>query len=91
LQQQRSGRKNRERLFRYIEPFSSCFGFADLRAWIALAICPARQGQQRSLPMIFQVLSWAFALSSGARSFAWARLAGFWDSGLFLPLYGTFA
>jgi hypothetical protein len=38
-----------------------------------------------------QVLSWAFARSPGARSFAWALLACFWDSGLLLPLYGIFA
>ena len=46
----------------------------------------ARQGQQRSLVRIFQVLSWAFALSPGARSFACVLLACFWDSGLFFPL-----
>ena len=38
-----------------------------------------------------QVLSWAFARSPGERSFAWARLASFCDSGLFLPRYGIFA
>ena len=38
-----------------------------------------------------QVLSWAFALSPGARSFACALLACFWESGLFFPLYGIFA
>ena len=40
---------------------------------------------------IFHVLSCAFALSHGARSFAWARLASFWGSGLFLPLYEILA
>jgi hypothetical protein len=47
-------------------------GYAVLisRAWMALASCPARQGQQRSLRRILQFLSWAFALSPGARSFA---------------------
>jgi hypothetical protein len=40
------------------------------RAWMALASCPARQGQQRSLRRIRQFLSRAFALSPGARSFA---------------------
>ena len=40
---------------------------------------------------MFQVLSCAFARSPGARSFAWARLASFCGSGLFFPLYGTFA
>ena len=59
--------------------------------WMALASSPARQGQQRSLRRILQVLSCAFARSPGDRSFAWARLASFWDSGLFLPLYGIFA
>ncbi len=58
---------------------------------MALAIWPVRQGQQRSRVRIFQALSWAFALSPGARSFAWERLASFWDSGLFLPLYGVSA
>ena len=38
-----------------------------------------------------QFLSWAFARSPGALSFAWARLACFWDSGLFFPRYGIFA
>ena len=37
------------------------------------------------------VLGWAFARSPDARSFAWARLACFWDSGLFFPRYGIFA
>ena len=58
---------------------------------MALAIWPARHGQQRSRVKIFQALSWAFALSPGARSFAWARLACFWDSGFPLPRYGTVA
>ena len=58
---------------------------------MALASFPARHGQQRSLARIFHALSWAFARSPGARSFAWARLASFCGSGLFLPLYGTFA
>ena len=40
------------------------------RTWMALAICPARQGQQRSLRRMSQVLSWALARSPGARSFA---------------------
>jgi hypothetical protein len=51
---------------------------------MALASFPARYGQQRSLHRIFQVLSWAFALSPGARSFAWARLASFCGPGLAL-------
>jgi hypothetical protein len=40
---------------------------------MTLASCPARQGQQRSLRRICQFLSWAFAFSPGARSFAWAE------------------
>jgi hypothetical protein len=44
---------------------------------MALAICPARQERQRSLRRMCQVLSWAFARSSGARSLAWAELAAF--------------
>src|SRR6266516_4244037 len=59
------------------------------RTWTALAICPARQGQQRSLRRIAQVLSWALARSPGARSFAWAELAAFWEAGLFRPRYGV--
>jgi hypothetical protein len=58
---------------------------------MALASWPARQGQQRSLRRIFQVLSWAFARSPGARSRAWARFASFWEAGLFFPMYGIFA
>jgi hypothetical protein len=54
---------------------------------MVLASCPARQGQQRSLRTIRQVLSWAFARPPGERSFACALLACFWDSGLFFPLY----
>ena len=56
---------------------------------MALASCPARQGQQRSLRRIRQVLSWAFALSLGERSCACALLASFCDCGLFRPLYGV--
>lgn len=59
--------------------------------WIALASWPARQGQQRSLRRMRQVLSWAFARSPGERSRACAQLAAFCDSGMFLPLYGIFA
>jgi hypothetical protein len=51
---------------------------------MALASWPARQGQQRSLRRILQVLSWAFARSPGARSCACARVASFCDCGLFL-------
>jgi hypothetical protein len=47
-------------------------------------------GQQRSLVMIFQVLSWAFALSPGAE--LRVRPGGrFRESGLFFPLSGIFA
>jgi hypothetical protein len=42
---------------------------------MAFAICPARQGQQRSLRRMCQVLSWAVARSPGARSLAWAEAA----------------
>jgi hypothetical protein len=59
--------------------------------WMALASWPTRQGQQRSLRRMCQVLSWAFARSPGARSFAWALLACFCDSGLPLPRYGILA
>src|SRR5690349_5852974 len=58
---------------------------------MALASCPARQGQQRSLRRILQVLSWAFARSPGDRSLACALLASFWDCGLFFPLCGILA
>ena len=58
---------------------------------MALASFPARHGQQRSFRSTLHVLSCAFARSPSARSFAWARLASFCGSGLFLPLYGTFA
>jgi hypothetical protein len=53
---------------------------------MALAIWPARQGQQRSRVRIFHALSWAFALSPGARSLARTRLASFCGTGLFFPL-----
>jgi hypothetical protein len=33
-------------------------------------------------------LSWALARSPGPRSVAWARLAAFWEAGLFLPVQG---
>ena len=36
-----------------------------------------------------QVLSWALARSPGDRSWAWARLASFWEAGLFRPRYGV--
>jgi hypothetical protein len=53
---------------------------------MALASCPAFQGQQRSFRRMRQVLSWALARSPGARSFAWARLAAFCEGGLPLAL-----
>jgi hypothetical protein len=59
------------------------------RTWMALAICPAFQGQQRSLRRMCQVLSWAFARSPGARSLAWAEFAAFCEAGLPRPRYGT--
>src|ERR1700742_3694765 len=77
-----------------IEPvrlFHPAYASRVCNTWMALASCPARQGQQRSLRRILHVLSWAFARSPGARSRAWARLASFWDSGLFFPRYGIFA
>jgi hypothetical protein len=54
---------------------------------MALAMCPAFQGQQRSLRRMCQVLSWALARSPGDRSWAWARLAAFWEAGLPRPRY----
>jgi hypothetical protein len=56
---------------------------------MALARWPARQGQQRSLRRMRQVLSWALARSPGARSRAWALFASFWETGLFRPRYGV--
>jgi hypothetical protein len=52
---------------------------------MALASCPARQGQQRSLRRMRQALSWALAPSPGERSWAWARLASFSEAGLPRP------
>src|SRR5438034_4575973 len=78
-------------LLAILNPFHPGYASRICNTWMALASCPARQGQQRSFRRIFQVLSWAFARSPGARSFACARLASFWDCGLFLPLYGVFA
>jgi hypothetical protein len=72
-----------------LNPFHPGYASRICNTWMALASCPARYGQQRSLRRILQVLSWAFARSPGARSFAWARLAAFWDSGLFFPMYGS--
>src|SRR5215813_14686024 len=56
------------------------------RTWMALASCPARQGQQRSLRRMPQVLSWALARSPTPRRRAWARLAAFCEGGLLRPL-----
>ena len=53
---------------------------------MALASCPAFHGQQRSLRRMRQVFSWALARSPGDGSWAWARLASFWEAGLFRPL-----
>jgi hypothetical protein len=36
--------QNHERLFRYIEPFSSCFGFADLKGVDRLGDLPGAAG-----------------------------------------------
>jgi hypothetical protein len=57
--------------------------------WMALASCPARQGQQRSLRKMRRDLSWALARSPGARSRALARLASFCEAGLFRPRHGV--
>jgi hypothetical protein len=65
--------------------FHPAFASRTCKTWMALASCPARQGQQRSLRRIRQSLSCAFALSPGERSFACALLASFCDCGLFLP------
>jgi len=53
---------------------------------MALASRPAFQGQQRSLRRMRQDLSWALARSPGPRNRACARLASFWEAGLFFPL-----
>lgn len=50
---------------------------------MALASCPARQGRQRSLRKIRQVLSWALARPPGARSRVWARVGVLCAAGLF--------
>ena len=71
--------------------FHPAFASRICNTWMALASWPARQGQQRSLRRIRQVLSWAFARSPGERSLACALLASFWDCGLFFPLYGILA
>jgi transposase len=55
--------------------FHPAYASRVCNTWMALASCPARQGQQRSLRRMRQVLSWAFARSPGARSPAWARFA----------------
>jgi len=56
---------------------------------LALASCPAREGQHRSLRRMRRVLSWALARSLGPRSLAWAWLAAFCEAGLFRPLWGV--
>jgi hypothetical protein len=58
---------------------------------MALASVPAGKGQRRSLRRMREVWSWAFARRPRARSFVWAGLAAFCDSGLFLPRYGILA
>ena len=55
------------------------------RMWMALAKCPARQGQQRSLRKMRQDLSWALTRSPGPPSRAWARLASFWEVACSVP------
>jgi len=74
---------------------SSCVCPADLQCVDGLGELPGAPGAAAELaedaPGLELVLSWAFARSPGERSFAWARLAAFRDSGLFFPLYGTFA
>ena len=72
-----------------VKPFHPVYSSRICNTWMALASSPARQGEQRSLRRMRQVFSWAFARSPGERSFAWARLASFCDSGLFLPGTGS--
>jgi hypothetical protein len=78
-----------------IEPFPSCLSLAELQYVDCLGDLAGFPGAAAELvedvPGLELVLSCAFALSPSARSFAWARLASFCGSGLFLPLYGTFA
>ena len=67
-----------------VNPFHPAYASRICSTSMALASWPARQGQQRSLRRILQVLSSAFARPPGARSLAWALLASFCDSG-FVP------
>ena len=53
-----------------VNPFHPAFASRICNTWMALASWPARQGQQRSLRRMRQVLSWAFARSPGDRSLA---------------------
>jgi hypothetical protein len=70
----------------YREPFPSWLCLAGLQNVDGFGELAGAPGQLRSLRRILQVLSCAFALSPGERSFACALLAFFLDSGLFFPL-----
>ena len=78
-------------LARSIDPFPSWLCFAELQYVDGLGELTGAPAAAAEFGEDLQVLSWAFALSPGARSFACALLACFWESGLFFPLYGTFA
>src|SRR6185437_7477091 len=79
------------RPWRNSEPFPSWLCLAKLQYMDGLGELTGAPRAAAELTKNFQLLSWAFARSPGARSRAWARLASFWDSGLFLPRYGIFA
>ena len=74
---------------------SSGVCLADLQNLDGLGELSGAPGAEAELaedmPGLELVLSWAFALSPGERSYACALSACFWDSGLFFPLYEIFA
>ena len=58
---------------------------------MAFASFPARQGQQRSLLRIFNVLSWAFCSFSGSAEPRVGAVSVFLGFRLVFPIYGIFA
>jgi hypothetical protein len=69
--------------------FSSWLRRLDLQAWMALASCPARQGQQRSLRRIRQFLSLGVCPFAGGAELRVSPVASLCDSDLFFPGTGS--
>ena len=73
------------------EAFPSCLCLAGLQYVNGLGELPGAPGAAAELAEDSPGLELGIRALAGARSRAWARLASFWETGLFFPMYGIFA